>query len=367
MNKLSLVPLTLVLLLLVTACQTATEPVAEVSETVPATLPITLPETDDYTPVPYANAPLFLDNILSGGVPPDGIPAIEVPKFITMVEAIQLYKDDDQMFVTTLDGQIYLYPQKILVWHEIVNMTELGVSVTYCPLTGSCITFKQPDHLQTTFGTSGSLLNSNLVMYDRATGTNISQIDGVGLDNDLEGYILDTIPTYWIDFATARESFEDALVLSDITGFLRNYTRDPYGSYTEDGASNYYTSSGVMFPLINSDETYDFHDKQMVIGIKYKESKAAVIKSKVSKDEALNFTLSDTPMTAVYDPRLNNIRVFIGTYTLTEPDILVDVAGNQWAINGTAIQANAPLESPNHFEVMWFAWYAFYPDTEVIE
>ena len=81
------------------------------------------------------------ENIVSGGPPPDGIPPIEDPGYITIEEAAEFLEAEDAVFVTELAGEIYVFPQKIMVWHEIVNEEINGekLSITYCPLTGSAI------------------------------------------------------------------------------------------------------------------------------------------------------------------------------------------------------------------------------------
>lgn len=359
------------LMLLLTACQSASvvEPTTTIapdstteSSTVP---PIALEPEVAYEPNPYTNSQLYLDNIQSGGVPLDGIPSVDVPLFISINEAKSLYNDLDQMFVVTLDDQVYLYPQSILVWHEIVNMSKHNAAVTYCPLTGSGITYLYPDHITTEFGTSGNLLNSNLVMYDRATGSNISQIDGVGLDGPLQGYVLETIPTHWVNFGHAANLYATALVLSEQTGYLRDYTRDPYGSYTKEVANSYYTSSGVMFPLLHTPEDQSIHEKQPIIGLKSNGLTLALHKSSVIEGEALNFNLGKESFTAVYDAAIDNVHIFNGTLTIQD-NMLVDNKQDLWSLDGIMTNTNERLTSPLYFEVMWFAWYAFYPETEVI-
>lgn len=353
------------LLMLFTACASEHPEAIEESAVIPEAV-LEPDPLDGHQPVPYEKAEIYLENIRSGGVPQDGIPSIDAPQYLTVKEAADLYDDVDQMFLTEIDDQTYLFPQSILVWHEIVNLEGHGAALTYCPLTGSAITYKHPDGLDTSFGTSGNLLNSNLVMYDRSTGTNISQIDGIGLDNHLEGLTLDTVPTYWIDFAAAKEHFPDALVLSEITGYYRNYTQDPYGSYTSERANNYYTSQGTIFPVMHESETYDFHDKTVVTGIKVSDASAALVKEAVPEDAALTFTLGNHILTAVYDPMIDNIRIYTGDYDL-EGETLTDDSGNTWSLAGLGHNGQETLSSPTHFEVMWFAWYAFYPETEVIQ
>ena len=342
--------------------QLTEEPLPQVQETQGSEPePKDLPE-----PVAYGPATNFLANIRSGGVPPDGIPSIDTPEFISVEEAGKFHQGDSQMFLVELEGQVYFYPQSIMVWHEIVNMPHMDVAVTYCPLTGSAITYEHPEGLITSFGTSGSLLNSNLVMYDRTEDVLISQIDGVGLEGDLEGYGLKSIPTYWIDFQTASENYPDALVLSSNTGYIRNYNNDPYGSYTEDKARNYYADQGVMFPLMHVDNESMFHDKHMVIGIKAGQNRIALDPSAVSQGQVL--PIGDGSLSAVYDSNLKAVRIYNHDNPLELVEgVLQDSSGSQWQIDGKPMFDGEPLTSPIYYEVMWFAWHAFYPDTEVIQ
>ncbi len=106
------------------------------------------------------------ENITDGGVPKDGIPAVDEPTF-QPAEAASL-ADDDVVYGVEWDGEAKAYPQYILVHHEIVNDTVRGdpVAVTCCPLTGTAQGF---EHGETNFGVSGRLVNSNLTMYDRDT------------------------------------------------------------------------------------------------------------------------------------------------------------------------------------------------------
>lgn len=78
------------------------------------------------------------------------------------------------MFVAEFTDETYICPQNIMVWHEIVNEEIDGRNkiITYCPLTGSALGFiGEISARETTMGTSGNLLNSNLVMYDRETNS----------------------------------------------------------------------------------------------------------------------------------------------------------------------------------------------------
>src|SRR5918999_6051713 len=116
---------------------------------------------------------LLQKNVASGGPPKDGIPAIEKPQYTSAAEADKWLVPEDVVFGVNHGGLVVAYPQRILVWHEIANETvgNEKVSITYCPLTGTAIGYKGKVSAKdvSTFGVSGKLVNSNLIMYDRAT------------------------------------------------------------------------------------------------------------------------------------------------------------------------------------------------------
>ncbi len=74
------------------------------------------------------NAIIPKEEILSGGPPKDGIPAILKPEFVQAAEA-DFLDPEDQVIGVELENQARAYPVKILNWHEVVNDTINGVPV----------------------------------------------------------------------------------------------------------------------------------------------------------------------------------------------------------------------------------------------
>lgn len=74
------------------------------------------------------NAIVPQDEILSGGPPKDGIPAILNPKFILPSEADFIGPNDKVIGVESGD-EAKAYPIKILNWHEVVNDTINGIPI----------------------------------------------------------------------------------------------------------------------------------------------------------------------------------------------------------------------------------------------
>ena len=179
------------------------------------------------------------DEILSGGVPRDGIPSIDNPKFTTPEAANEWLSDEEPVIAFELGGDARAYPLKILTQHEIVNDEVAGVpvAVTFCPLCNSAVVFGRTlDGVLHDFGVSGNLRKSDLIMYDRQTQTWWQQITGDAIVGELAGKTLPFFPASiisWGDFKAANPTGE---VLSRDTGFGRNYDRLPYAGY--DRADN---------------------------------------------------------------------------------------------------------------------------------
>jgi hypothetical protein len=182
----------------------------------------------------YTNYADFSGEIISGGVGRDGIPAIDNPRFNSTAESQELLSAEEPVLVISLDGSAKIYPLRILMWHEIVNDTvaDTPVAVTYCPLCNTGIGFNRSVGDRTlTFGTTGRLRYSNLIMYDRQTETWWQQATGRGLIGELAGTELTLIPVLTVSWEDAAESYPEADVLSQETGYNRPYGQNPYSGY----------------------------------------------------------------------------------------------------------------------------------------
>lgn len=231
-------------------------------------------------PVGPAGSPHDLDdfasNVQSGGPPPDGIPSIDDPVFVN-AEAADFLDPDDIVFGHVVDGEPRAYPQLILVWHEIVNerTPAATMSVTYCPLTGSAVAFRPHAGIQE-FGTSGDLVNSNLLMYDRTHESTWPQILAQAITGPRYGETLEELPLEWTTWQRWRDAFPRTVVLSPETGFVRRYGEDPYGTYTPSLGGYYRPESDVMFPLMAADDR--FATKTVFLGVKLERARLAVPK-----------------------------------------------------------------------------------------
>ncbi|MFH1331566.1 MAG: DUF3179 domain-containing protein, partial [Actinomycetota bacterium] len=242
-----------------TAPSTTGDPAAAPSTSIADPATPTTPTTDGPTangPGGLPTGPSALDSMLAeefpdplvditaifpGGPPPDGIPPIDDPGFVTAAAADEWLEDAEPVVVLAVGGEARAYPVQILIWHEIVNDTIGGVpvSVTYCPLCNSAVSYRRiVDGVETTFGTSGLLFASALVMYDRATESLWTHFDGRAVVGVLTGRTLEPIASPLLSWGDFKATHPDGLVLDrESTGHDRPYGQNPYVGYDDPAAT----------------------------------------------------------------------------------------------------------------------------------
>ncbi len=186
--------------------------------------------------------------ILSGGPPKDGIPALDDPSFINVSSEVRI-GDREPVIAVEIEGSVpRAYPIRYLTWHEIVN-DEVGgvpVAVTFCPLCNSGLTFdRRVGGRVLSFGVSGKLRNSDMVMYDRQTESWWQQAIGTGIVGAYTGRELKQLPSWMESWAEFKARNPDGLVM-DQPSWPRSYGRNPYVSY--DSSTRPFLYSGEMPP-----------------------------------------------------------------------------------------------------------------------
>jgi hypothetical protein len=269
--------------------------------------------------------------IFSGGPDKDGIPSVNKPTFVTARDA-EYIKGDDRVLGITIDGISKAYPISILNWHEIVNdsIGEVFFVITYCPLCGSGMAFNSRvngQHLS--FGVSGLLYNSDVLLYDRETESLWSQLLSQAVTGKYKGTYLKMLPVKHTTWADWKRYHPATLVLSKNTGYWRSYNRDPYSGYAQ--------SRHLYFPVFNK-APKKYHPKERVLGLAsggiYK-AYPFVELNKLKKEKLVD-SVSGKPFTIHWNKKDQS------AYITDEGGIVVPVV-----------------------QSYWFAWYAFHPETEV--
>jgi hypothetical protein len=269
-----------------------------------------------------------LDQILSGGPPKDGIPALLTPKFVSAAQATHVGPTDPVVGLVR-EGVAKAYPIAILNWHEVVNdkLGDSSVAVTYCPLTGSAVVYDRSVGGKTlSFGVSGRLYQSNVLLYDHQTESLWSQLKERAVTGEQAGTSLKPLPSVATTWQQWRARYPNTLVLSADTGVRRDYERDPYARYR--------TSPEIMFPVSHEDTRLPA--KATVFGVRH-------------GGESRAYPLIDLAQVKQLEDRLGGQRIRIDVERVGGPTAVV-------------LESNETIPGVVAY---WFAWAAFHPDTAI--
>lgn len=378
----------LLLILLFTAC--APTPTEEITTSSPEpAVPEDLPQgaagefRTDFSQhsVPY-------EQILSGGVPKDGIPAINAPAFVTLEEADAWLEPEEPVILVERSGQAKAYPIQILIWHEIVNDEIDGVPlvVTYCPLCNTAIAFERTVEGEVLdFGTTGRLRYSNLIMYDRQTESWWQQGTGEAIVGEYTGEELTFLPAFIIGWETFQESYPEGRVLSRETGHSRSYGSNPYPGY-DDVDSSPFLYEGPETPGVLPPKA-----RVLAVGLEG-EAPVAYPYTLFEELRVANDSVDGEPIVVFWSPEtaspldtrdlsagreVGALLAFsrqVGERTLTfvfeSGQIVDEETGTVWDPLGVAQEgplAGEELEPAVAANYLWFALAAFKPETQVFQ
>lgn len=186
--------------------------------------------------------------VLSGGPSKDGIPALHDVGFLDASAETRLTPREPVITLEIAGETPRAYPVRYLMWHEIANDTVGGipVAVTFCPLCNSGITFDRRTSAGVlSFGVSGKLRNSDMIMYDRETQSWWQQAIGTAIVGDMTGTQLQSLPSWMESWDVFLARNPDGLVMDEPdTG--RRYGENPYVRY--DTSFRPFLYSGEMPP-----------------------------------------------------------------------------------------------------------------------
>ena len=325
--------------------------------------------------------------ILSGGPPKDGIPAIDDPKFVIVGDADSWLGDKEPVVFLQIGEDARAYPLQILTWHEIVNDTVGGVPVvvTFCPLCNTAISFERTvDGQVLDFGTTGRLRYSNLVMYDRPTESWWQQATGEAIAGEFTGQQLVFRPATIIAWEEFKANYPDGKVLSRETGYTRSYGSNPYVGYDNINNSPFLyrgpQTPGVL-PAVARVLTVDLNGEAVAYPFDILQN-LGVVNDAVGDEQVVVFwqpgtasaldagTIAggrDVGAAAAFSRQID-LQELIFIYQGGR--ILDEQTGSQWDVFGRAVGGELagarldPVVSVNHF---WFSWAAFKPETRIYQ
>jgi hypothetical protein len=324
-----------------------------------------------------------LSEIMSGGVGKDGIPAINEPRYESLSEASRWLNKQEPVIALSVGGEARAYPLQILIWHEIVNdvVGKTPVAVTFCPLCYSAIAFDRTiEGKSHTFGVSGMLRNSDMVMYDRETESWWQQLTGEAIVGDLTGTKLTKLPAQIISFEQFSAVYEQGQVLSRETGHRREYGRNPYVGYDNINQRPFLYRGKIDGRLAPMERLITVSLNQVNKAYPHSDTrKANVVHDEVGGQQIVIFHALDGAVSALDKSEISSSRQIgsIGVFNPRMDDKVLhfkfrgtrfvdEETGSEWDITGQAIDGEhkgkrlAPIPHGHEFA---FAWLAFQPNT----
>ena len=219
-----------------------------------------------------------------------------------------------------------------------------------------------------TFGVSGLLVRDSLVMYDQETGSLWSHLTGQALDGPLAGQHLQLLASTQASWAAWRRAHPDTLLLE----FDPSLIGDPYGTY--------YRSPRLGVDRDQADFVVDprLGPKEKVIGLRVAGYVKAYSLATLARDRVVNDLVAGIPLVIVFDgpsesgavyrrdPAGEVLRFGPGPVAL---DLVDEETGSAWdGLGGRAV--SGPLRDTALQQIpitygFWFAWSAFYPETDL--
>lgn len=342
-----------------------------------STLPVTLPDTVTARPTTMGQLSSINNKLTKTSVGYGAIEALYRPRYDRVMDANLTMEDDDIVFVADLPDGPRIYPQRIMVWHQVVNELINGesVAITYSPTSGTLAVYDtHMGGFNLMLDVEGSLFDGNSILIDRNTGSLWLQELGMAFDGSLMGRGLPLLPCYWTTWGAAKRMYPNVPVLGVPPG-RRPYGRDPYGEYRNP--DSYYHNDDLAYPVQRQDRR--FPPKTSMFCLEINEvGLVAIDVNYVRRNGAVNFFIGPRALLAVHDPALDVIRVF-DRQIWSKPFLFRKEAGGHlidlttktvWDC-ATGVALSGPLQGasmPQLYGIysMWFAWASLNPETNFI-
>ena len=155
-----------------------------------------------------------------------------------------------------------------------------------------------------------------------------------------------------------KDEHPDGRVLTEDTGSVRDYGRDPYGDYNPK--RGYYENDSFMFSP--SRERDLLAPKRVVHGVRSTDGAFAVKESLLSSERVVAGSAGSKPVVVAFD------RALEAGVAYANPDgVAVEPVEDGYRVDGETRPArDLGLERLPGFDAMFFAWYAFFPDSEFV-
>jgi hypothetical protein len=320
------------------------------------------------------------NEMASGGVPPDGIPALNDPEFVAADDSsVDYLLGTDRVIGILHEGRAWAVPHNVGWWHEIVNMDLQGgpqIAATYCPLTGSSLVFDREVVGGATLGVSGILFQNNLVMFDRNEPSSLwFQMHREARCGPADGTPFPMVAAFDIRWGAWKDLHPETLVVTGDLGRGRDYTLYPYGNYEQ--------SQELLIPMPGIDDSR--FRKERVLGVPEDDNAGgvlfpfgilrqaapgpvAVAETQARGGNVVVFWDQNADAAMAFRPRINGSDL---SFRVDDDRILDRETESVWRLDGLAVSGELEGERlqpiAEAYTAFWFAWRAFHPESVVWE
>ena len=335
-------------------------------------------------------ASVDLQDLLGATGGRNSIQPIYTPRFATVAQAATLewLTLDHPVAVLEVNGDARAYPLGMLTIHEVVNDTVGGepVLVTYCPLCYTAMAFNRTlDGRVLSFGNTGVLLDSNLVMWDDATESWWQQVTGQAVIGDLAGIKLEHRPMFIVPFSEFARTYPTGNVLSPESTpsyYASAYGLTPYVNY--DGPNN---RPSFFFGKVDA----RLDSVARILGLTVNDVAIAFPFARLKAQPAINTTVGGTPVAVLWQAGTRSVLDLeaiaesrdVGSAaafnaTLEDGTILTfryeagrfrdAETSSTWSLLGRALDGplkGTQLQPVGGENSLWFNWADLHPETEI--
>jgi hypothetical protein len=151
-----------------------------------------------------------------------------------------------------------------------------------------------------TFGVSGMLYKSNVLMYDKQTESLWSQVKNEAVTGPMTGAKLKVLPSSLTTWEKWKKKRPETMVLSLDTGYDRDYSRDPYAEYYESRSGFFGFFKGL----------FEGHEgKELVAGVTVDGRAKAYPLEKLRQSGKTTDTFAGRKLTFSFDPVTGGLEV----------------------------------------------------------
>lgn len=271
------------------------------------------------------------------------------------------------------DGSACAYSRSLLLWHQVINDTvgNTRIVITVCPFTDTATCFVASLHGDVIyFGVSGMLYVGSLVIYDRATHSSWSAVEGRALVGPMSGFKLEQLAVMVVPWQQWRSLYPDTSVVSGGDDGT-DYTFDPYCKLYMHPEHNLY---GTLF------SDHRLAAKTPVVGVVVGNTTVAYCVEKICSLGHIQDVINGVPVlvtscglpwqegaypVVVFDRRVNGSKL---SFVVKDGHFEDTQTHSVWNNQGYAYKGPLTGTSLKRLPVTcttWFTWSLFYPNTRI--